>query len=175
MPTDRVRQECPPCLPNMTKPRPLVCFSSQTFPPLLVSRTRPVMSVDCHVAFFRFSPPLSLSPFFLLFFVCEAFAPPVHFLSTYNRNQMKDVFLGKGAWAVLCSGEGAAYDAVFKRFGTASKAMKGMTKFGVVDCTGSLPSGKSILQKFELSVRDTFFFPTRDVFGCHKSLCLFVC
>lgn len=66
---------------------------------------------------------------------------------------MKDVFLGKGTWAVLCSGEGAAYDAVYKRFGTASKAMKGSTKFGVVDCTGSLPSGKSILQKFQLSVR----------------------
>lgn len=77
----------------------------------------------------------------------------MHFLSTYNRNQMKDVFLGKGTWAVLCSGEGAGYDAVFKRFGTASKAMKGTTKFGVVDCSGSLPSGKSILQKFKLSVR----------------------
>lgn len=76
----------------------------------------------------------------------------MHFLSTYNRNQMKDVFLGKGTWAVLCSGDGAAYDAVYKRFGTASKAMKGSTKFGVVDCTGSLPSGKSILQKFQLSV-----------------------
>lgn len=82
-----------------------------------------------------------------------AFAPPVHFLSTYNRNQMKDVFLGKGTWAVLCSGEGAAYDSVYKRFGTASKAMKGSVKFGVVDCTGSLPSGKNILQKFSLSVR----------------------
>lgn len=81
-----------------------------------------------------------------------ALAPPVHFLSTYNRNQMKEVFLGKGMWAVLCSGEGAGYDAVYKRFGTASSAMKGSVKFGVVDCSGSLPSGKSILQKFELSV-----------------------
>ena len=83
----------------------------------------------------------------------EALAPPVHFLSTYNRNQMKDVFLGKGIWAVLCSGEGAGYDAVYKRFGTASSAMKGSVKFGVVDCSGSLPSGKNIIQKFELSVR----------------------
>eukprot|EP00903_Cladosiphon_okamuranus_P009402 g8966.t1 len=83
--------------------------------------------------------------------LAKAFAPPVHFLSTYNRNQMKEVFLGKGTWAVLCSGDGAAYDAVYKRFGTASKAMKGSTRFGVVDCSGSLPSGKSILQKFQLS------------------------
>lgn len=67
---------------------------------------------------------------------------------------MKDVFLGKGTWAVLCSGEGAAHDAVNKRFGTASKAMKDSVKFGVVDCAGSLPSGKSIIQKFGLSVRD---------------------
>ncbi|CAM9837046.1 unnamed protein product, partial [Ectocarpus sp. 13 AM-2016] len=74
----------------------------------------------------------------------------IHFLSTYNRNQMKDVFLGKGMWVVLCSGEGAGYDAVYKRFGTASKAMTGSAKFGVVDCAGSLPSGKSILQKFDL-------------------------
>lgn len=66
---------------------------------------------------------------------------------------MKDVFLGKGTWAVLCSGEGSGYDAVYKRFGTASKAMKASVKFGVVDCSGSLPSGKSILDKFGLSVR----------------------
>ena len=85
--------------------------------------------------------------------LCVAFAPPVHFLSTYNRNQMKDVFLGKGTWAVLCSGEGVGYDSVYKRFGTASKAMKGSVKFGVVDCAGSLPSGKNIIQKFSLSVR----------------------
>lgn len=85
--------------------------------------------------------------------MCVAFAPPVHFLSTYNRNQMKDVFLGKGTWAVLCSGEGVGYDSVYKRFGTASKAMKGSVKFGVVDCAGSLPSGKNIIQKFSLSVR----------------------
>lgn len=86
-----------------------------------------------------------------------ALAPPVHFLSTYNRHQMKEVFLGKGMWAVLCSGEGAGYDAVYKRFGTASSAMKGSVKFGVVDCSGSLPSGKSILQKFELSVSVLLF------------------
>ena len=85
--------------------------------------------------------------------VHAAFAPPVHFLSTYNRDQMKDVFLGKGTWAVLCSGEGTAYDSVYKRFATASKAMKGSVKFGVVDCAGSLPSGMSILQKFSVSVR----------------------
>lgn len=65
---------------------------------------------------------------------------------------MKDVFLGRGTWAVLCSSEGAAYDSVYKRFGTASKAMKGSVKFGVVDCSGSLPSGKNIYQKFEISV-----------------------
>ncbi|CAM9487758.1 unnamed protein product [Scytosiphon promiscuus] len=106
-------------------------------------------------------PPSKLAPWYpaalamgvavALAVLAKAFAPPIHFLSTYNRNQMKDVFLGKGTWAVLCSGEGAGYDAVYKRFGTAAKAMKGTTKFGVVDCTGSLPSGKSILQKFDLS------------------------
>ncbi|CBJ25496.1 conserved unknown protein [Ectocarpus siliculosus] len=106
-------------------------------------------------------PPSRLAPWYpavvamgvavALAFLAKALAPPIHFLSTYNRNQMKDVFLGKGMWVVLCSGEGAGYDAVYKRFGTASKAMTGSAKFGVVDCAGSLPSGKSILQKFDLS------------------------
>lgn len=72
---------------------------------------------------------------------------------------MQDVFLGRGTWAVLCSGgDSGDSEAVMKRFGTAARAMKGSVKFGVVDCTGSLPSGKSILQKFDLSVSLCFFF-----------------
>ena len=105
-----------------------------------------------------------------------AFAPPVHFLSTYNRNQMKDVFLGKGTWAVLCSGEGAAYDSVYKRFATASKALKGSVKFGVVDCAGSLPSGKNILEKFSLSVRiSSSKIYQEDPFSFDESLILREC
>lgn len=85
--------------------------------------------------------------------VSAAFAPPVHYLSTYNRAQMQDVFLGKGTWAVLCSGgDSGEHTAVSKRFDTAARALKGSVKFGVVDCTGSLPSGKSVLQKFDLAV-----------------------
>lgn len=73
---------------------------------------------------------------------------------------MQEVFLGKETWAILCSdstsegdkGEKSGKDAMMKRFGNAARELKGVVKFGVVDCTGSLPSGKSILQKFELSV-----------------------
>ncbi|CAM9327347.1 unnamed protein product [Sphacelaria rigidula] len=65
---------------------------------------------------------------------------------------MQDVFLGKGTWAVLCSGgDSGEHTAVSKRFDTAARALKGSVKFGVVDCTGSLPSGKSVLQKFDLA------------------------
>lgn len=105
------------------------------------------------------SPPPPIKRVFrrVVYVAAAAFAPPLHYLSTYNRAQMQDVFLGKGTWAVLCSGgDNGDSEAVTKRFGTAARAMKGSVKFGVVDCTGSLPSGKSILQKFDLSVSFVF-------------------
>lgn len=70
---------------------------------------------------------------------------------------MHDVFRGKDPWVVLCKKRGPDYNSAYSRFETASKTLTELAKFGVVDCSGSLPSGKSITQKFGLTVRGQYW------------------
>eukprot|EP00903_Cladosiphon_okamuranus_P008305 g7989.t3 len=80
-------------------------------------------------------------------------APSIHFLSTRNQAQMHDIFFGKEPWVVLCKKKHPNYRSVHRRFETASRALTESAKFGVVDCSVPLPTGKSITQMFALTNR----------------------
>ena len=82
----------------------------------------------------------------------QVLAPPIRFLSIRNQTQMHDVFRGKEPWVVLCKKKGPDYNSAYSRFETASRTLTELAKFGVVDCSGPLPSGKSITQTFGLTV-----------------------
>lgn len=88
----------------------------------------------------------------------QVLAPPIHFLSIRNQTQVHDVFRGKEPWVILCKKKHPDYNSVYGRFETASRTLTELARFGVIDCSGSLPSGKSITQKFGLTVRGQFFF-----------------
>lgn len=87
----------------------------------------------------------------------QVLAPSIRFLSIRNQTQMHDVFRGKEPWVVLCKTKGPNYNSAYSRFETASRTLTELAKFGVVDCSGPLSSGKSITQKFGLTVRGQFF------------------
>ncbi|CAM9168483.1 unnamed protein product [Chrysoparadoxa australica] len=95
----------------------------------------------------------------------KGLSKPITYLSSYSGSQMKEVFRGNDTWVVLCHNTSAP---LHKRFDTAlqeigagawGKASGPVTQFGVLDCGGTLPSGKTVIKKFALddSVKPLIF------------------
>ncbi|CAM9713510.1 unnamed protein product, partial [Phaeothamnion confervicola] len=92
-----------------------------------------------------------------LVFIVQGLFGPIQHLSTYNREQMKAVFASNDTWVVLChEGEGEIDEA----FATAAKDLDGdlAAKWGVLNCGGTLPSGKTVWKRFDLEARATTVF-----------------
>jgi hypothetical protein len=77
---------------------------------------------------------------------------PLHYLSTYNREQMLEVFKGGQTWVVLCHA-GNSVQPIPPNFVELAGDMTHMASFGVLDCNGVLPSGKTVLEKFGIVER----------------------
>lgn len=91
-----------------------------------------------------------ISSILAAYFIAQGITKPLHYISTYNVDQMREVFLGNTtAWVVLCN-DGSS-QAIDKNFETAAKENVGGAKYAILDCSGTLPSGKNVYTKFGIS------------------------
>jgi len=79
---------------------------------------------------------------------------PLTYIDASNEAQLRSVFFSGEVWAVACADKAGGPPDSWESVAARLKESTDTLKFGVLDCTAKLPSGRTILQRWKLNGRD---------------------
>ena len=91
-------------------------------------------------------PVLAVSAIAITCVLHQIRSNPLTYLDVSSEQQMTEVF-SKEKWVVLCLAGASHVPPVFAA--TAAKMRKEDVRFGILDCSAELPSGRSTLERFK--------------------------